>query len=118
MLIGLTLKNGDMNGEGLTNIEKPTAFEIEIRSQRRKLLAEMEMRGLSEIDALDDIVDYADEMKAKYPDTYQNTRAYHVLIGSTVPSRAGELRDDFDGKDSALIFLAGLRAKYLEHRQS
>ena len=102
--------------EKFTNIERPSNIELEVRTARRKLLAEMEVQGLSEIDALDDIVDYANSMKAKYPDTYQRVRTYHVLIGSSIPHETVDLVDDFPGQDSVLNFLDQLRKKYLKEK--
>ena len=100
--------------EKFTNIEKPSEFELEIRIKRRKLLAEMEKRGLSEINAMDDIVDYANSMKVKYQDAYQKVRAYHVLIGSSIPHNISDMVDDFPGEDSVLNFLDQLWKKYLK----
>ena len=101
-----------MGQDKFTHIEKPNQIELEVRAQRRKLIADMEVSGLSEIDALDDIVDFAKAMKAKYPTLHDHVRAYHVLIGSSVPHGDSNLQDDFPEPDSVHVFLAGLRKKY------
>lgn len=102
--------------EDFSNIEKPTTLVLEVRTKRRKLAAEMEIQGLSEIDILDDIVEYSKLMKAKYPDTFRKVRAYHALVGSSIPGGKTDLQDDFPGEDSVLVFLDQLREKHLKKK--
>jgi len=89
----------------------------QIRLFRHKLIAELEKKGVSEANRLviDECFEWAREIQKKYPETYRNVRSYYGMVTGNPPKDVST--EDFEGEDSALLFLENLRKRLLNPKE-
>ena len=84
-----------------------------IREIRRELIEHLEKKGIKDAGrkVFEACFEWARGIQGKYPKTYHLVRAYYGMVGGSAPPSLTQ--DDFEGEDSALLFLENLRKKLL-----
>lgn len=86
----------------------------QIRRIRHNLIVELESAGAKDAGrvVIEECFEWAREIQKKYPETYHSVRSYYAMATGNPPRDA--VADDFEGDDSALLFLAKLRHRLLK----
>lgn len=86
-------------------------------AERDRFIRDLKRAGNEKAAVLffDESTGWAKRMQETYRDRFKQTLSYHAMIGST-PS-GPTAHEDFPGEDSALVFLKGLRDRYLKQSE-